>query len=76
MTIHQIRPDLATDATPTTAAPVTPTAADAREVALTRRERLEPRHAREIVELLGRKEELRGVYAMADFLDDAIRWSA
>lgn len=66
MTIHQIRPDLTTDeaADTTTAAP------------LTRRERLESRHAREIVELLGRKEELRGVHAMADFLDDAVRWSA
>lgn len=42
----------------------------------TRRERLEPRHAREIVELLERKGELRGVHAMADFLDDAVRWSA
>lgn len=64
MTIHQIRPDL-----------TTPEAVAAAE-ALTRRERLEPRHAREIVELLGRKEELRGVHAMADFLDDAVRWSA
>jgi hypothetical protein len=64
MTIHQIRPDL-----------TTPEATDLTD-ALTRRERLEPRHAREIVELLGRKEELRGVYAMADFLDDAVRWSA
>lgn len=62
MTIHQIRTDL------------TATPSDA--VQLTRRERLETRHAREIVELLGRKEELRGVYAMADFLDDAVRWSA
>lgn len=65
MTIHQIRPDL-----------TTPEAVAASTDALTRRERLEPRHAREIVELLGRKGELRGVYAMADFLDDAVRWSA
>ncbi|HSX68031.1 hypothetical protein [Nocardioides sp.] len=74
MTIHQIRPDLTTDevADATAAALRSTEAVDA----LTRRERLEPRHAREIVELLGRKEELRGVYAMADFLDDAVRWSA
>jgi hypothetical protein len=74
MTIHQIRPDLTTDEV----AGTTAAARDAAETldALTRRERLEPRHAREIVELLGRKEELRGVYAMADFLDDAVRWSA
>lgn len=43
---------------------------------LTRRERLESRASRDIVELLDRKGELRGVYAMADFLDDAVRWSA
>lgn len=54
---------------------ITTTAASADEKP-TRRERLETRHAREIVELLGRKEELRGVHAMADFLDDAVRWSA
>ncbi|GGO89260.1 hypothetical protein GCM10011584_18230 [Nocardioides phosphati] len=65
MTIHQIRPDLTTTEASTTLAE-----------APTRRQRLEPRHAREIVELLGRKEELRGVYAMADFLDDAVRWTA
>lgn len=71
MTIHQIRPDLTTPEVATETAAAATTAAE-----LTRRERLEPRHAREIVELLGRKEELRGVYAMADFLDDAVRWSA
>lgn len=54
---------------------INPTAASTEEKP-TRRERLETRHAREIVELLGRKEELRGVHAMADFLDDAVRWSA
>lgn len=43
---------------------------------LTRRERLEARGAHDIVELLNRHEELRGVHAMADFLDDAVRWSA
>ncbi|MDO7867984.1 hypothetical protein [Nocardioides jiangxiensis] len=65
MTIHQIR--RTTTATAETAAPTE---------ALTRRERLETRHSREIVELLERKNELRGVHAMADFLDDAVRWSA
>ena len=62
MTIHQIHADL------------TPTASEPDR--LTRRERLETRHSREIVELLERKVELRGVHAMADFLDDAVRWSA
>ena len=73
MTIHQIRPDLTVDESARTAVEA---AAETQLEALTRRERLEPRHAREIVELLGRKEELRGVHAMADFLDDAVRWSA
>lgn len=62
MTIHQIHADL------------TPTAPESSRP--TRRERLETRHSREIVELLERKVELRGVHAMADFLDDAVRWSA
>lgn len=62
MTIHQIHTDLIP--------------AETEGVQLTRRERLETRHSREIVELLERKVELRGVHAMADFLDDAVRWSA
>lgn len=41
-----------------------------------KRESLEARHRREIVSLLDRHEELRGVYAMADFFDDAVRWTA
>ena len=62
MTIHPIRPATSE--------------ATAQTESLTRRERLETRHTREIVELLDRKNELRGVHAMADFLDDAVRWSA
>lgn len=36
----------------------------------------EARRARDIVRLLDRRAELRGVHAMADFLDDAVRWTA
>lgn len=34
------------------------------------------RRARDIVRLLNRHGELRGVHAMADFIDDAVRWTA
>ncbi len=36
----------------------------------------EARRARDIVRLLNRHGELRGVHAMADFIDDAVRWTA
>jgi len=36
----------------------------------------EARRARDIVSLLNRHDELRGVHAMADFIDDAVRWTA
>lgn len=36
----------------------------------------EARRARDIVRLLTRHDELRGVHAMADFIDDAVRWTA
>lgn len=41
-----------------------------------RREGTEVRRSRDLVRLLDRHEELRGVYAMADLLDDAVRWTA
>ena len=41
-----------------------------------RRELAEPRRSRDIISLLDRHDELRGVYAMADMLDDAVRWTA
>lgn len=36
----------------------------------------EVRRSRDIVTLLDRHAELRGVYAMADLIDDSIRWTA
>ncbi|MDO7867985.1 hypothetical protein [Nocardioides jiangxiensis] len=42
----------------------------------TRRERLEARRERDLVQLLETKDWLRGVHPVADFLDDAVRWTA
>ncbi len=41
-----------------------------------KRDEAEARRARDIVALLDDRTELRGVYAMADLLDDAVRWTA
>lgn len=41
----------------------------------TQRIALRSRHSSRLVALLDEREDLRGVYAMADYLDDAIRWS-
>lgn len=41
-----------------------------------RRAVLRTRHSSRLVALLEEREDLRGVYAWADWLDDAIRWSA
>ena len=40
------------------------------------REQQEARRSRDIVNLLDRHAELRGVNAMADFLADSVRWTA
>lgn len=41
-----------------------------------KRDEAEVRRARGIVELLDDRTDLRGVYAMADLVDDAVRWTA
>lgn len=64
MTIHQIDQNAATR---------TP-AAPAKEGS--KRTDSQVRHARELVSLFDRHRELRGVSAMADFFDDAVRWTA
>jgi hypothetical protein len=64
MTIHQINQNAAT------------AKADAQTQAASKRTDSHVRHAREIVSLLDRHTELRGVHAMADFFDDAVRWTA
>ena len=40
------------------------------------REEQVARRARELVYLFDRRAELRGVHAMADFIVDAVRWTA
>ena len=34
------------------------------------------RHARGLTTLMGEREDLRGVHALADLVDDAVRWTA
>ena len=47
-----------------------------REKGQTSREEQEARRARDLVDLFDRRAELRGVHAMADFIVDAVRWTA
>lgn len=42
----------------------------------TRRTRLRERHPAALASLLDERTDLRGVHALADHFDDAIRWSA
>jgi hypothetical protein len=40
------------------------------------RERLETRHAQGLTQLMAARADLRGVHALADMVDDAVRWTA
>ena len=40
------------------------------------RERIETRHTQGLTRLMGARADLRGVHALADLVDDAVRWSA
>ena len=40
------------------------------------RERLRLRHSQALTTLMGTRSDLRGVTALADLVDDAVRWSA
>ncbi|WP_323794046.1 hypothetical protein [Nocardioides sp.] len=40
------------------------------------RSTLKAKHAKSLTSLLGTRSDLRGVHALADHLDDAIRWTA
>lgn len=40
------------------------------------RERLETQHSHALTSLMAERRDLRGVHALADFVDDAVRWSA
>ena len=51
----------------------TETAADP---ATAQRERLQTRHSQALTLLMEARDDLRGVHALADFVDDAVRWTA
>ncbi len=40
------------------------------------RARFRTRHARALTDLMGQRDDLRGVHALADLVDDAVRWTA
>lgn len=40
------------------------------------RDQLRLRHAQRLVSLMEGRSDLRGVHALADYFDDAVRWSA
>ncbi|WP_188111250.1 hypothetical protein [Nocardioides antri] len=42
---------------------------------LERRATLRSRHAQGITRLMAQRADLRGVHALADFVDDAVRWT-
>lgn len=44
--------------------------------ARSRRAALRDRHARGVARLMAERADLRGVHALADFVDDAVRWTA
>ena len=43
---------------------------------VTQRNSLKSRHASALARLMIEREDLRGTYAFADFIDDSLRWSA
>ena len=43
---------------------------------LEQRVRLRLRHAQALTTLMDERDDLRGVHALADYFDDAVRWSA
>ena len=40
------------------------------------RERLQHRHSQALTRLMDTRRDLRGVHALADFVDESVRWSA
>ncbi len=40
------------------------------------RQRLQTRHSEALARLMATRRDLRGVHALADFVDEAVRWSA
>lgn len=58
----------------TTTHPATP--ADDFDNVLERRYAFINRHAQGLTQLMHQRDDLRGVHALADLVDDAIRWTA
>lgn len=55
----------------------TPTPYDAKaERSRAQRNALQSKHAQGLTRLMGQRDDLRGVHALADLVDDAVRWSA
>lgn len=52
------------------------TVEDAAARATARRAALRDRHAQNLTRLMEQRSDLRGVHPLADFVDDAVRWSA
>lgn len=50
--------------------------ADTVDRSLERRAALRSRHAQGLTRLMEERSDLRGVHALADFVDDAVRWTA
>lgn len=46
------------------------------ETQIERRHALRTRHAQGLIRLMEERSDLRGVHALADFVDDAVRWTA
>lgn len=43
---------------------------------LDQRSRVRVRHVRALTDLMGQRDDLRGVHALADLVDDGVRWNA
>ena len=43
---------------------------------LAQRGSAQSRHTQALAQLMGDREDLRGVHALADFVDDSLRWTA
>ncbi len=46
------------------------------ETSREKRAALKVRHAQGLTTLMNQRDDLRGVHALADFVDDAVRWTA
>ncbi len=54
----------------------TPHPQDEIEILRDKRAALKMRHAQGLTTLMSQRDDLRGVHALADLVDDAVRWSA